>query len=298
MSALTNHRTLVEIGDDLGCAIRYRTGGMLEIGQLLNEAKEQATHGEWLPFLKLYRIEPRSAQNYMKAATWADAWAAANTKHVSYLENITPKAIYALASGQFADNVVEQVISASQLRHIGIADVKQIAKIGDKATILREIKAAQDAEAEAEMAARLAEAKAAGFDTVEAYEAAIKAAEKEARQKQRQEQAGKKSTEQADDDDDDGDDDADDDDGEDDDDSEDTEETNEPSPAHLRAIAKFDEAVEMLRSVMTKSLAVFDDTKAPTDVVDEVSRFLEEVGHRRKQKLHTDDAPIDASKLN
>ena len=37
---------------------------------------------------------------------------------------------------------------------------------------------------------------------------------------------------------------------------------------------------------MTKSLAVFDDTKTPTDIVDEVSRFLEEVGQRRKLKLH------------
>jgi hypothetical protein len=294
MSDRTNHRTLTEIGDELGYAIRYRTAGMLQIGGLLNEAKEQATHGEWLPFLKLYRVEERSAQRYMKAATWA-----AKYDNVDGFDQITPQAIYALASGKFSVDVVEQVISAAQHRHIGIADVKAIAKVGEKAPILREIKAAQDAEAEAAMAARLAEAKAAGFDTVEAHEAAIKAAKKEAQQKQRQERDKRKSADTEDEDDaDDGEDDDDAEDGDsEDDDSE--EETNEPSPAQLKAIAKFDEAVEMLRKIMTKSLAVFDDTKAPTDVVDEVSRFLAEVSHRKKLKLHNiADAPIDASKLN
>jgi hypothetical protein len=141
------------------------------------------------------------------------------------------------------------------------------------------------------MAARLAEAKAAGFDTVEAYEADIAAKKNEARQKRRQERADKKSA----------DDDTEDEDAEDAEDTEDAgdaEEAHEASPAHLRAIAKFGEAVEMLRSVMTKPLAIFDDTKTPTDVTDEVSRFLEEVGQRKKLKLHMADVPIDASELN
>jgi hypothetical protein len=180
MSDLTNHRMLEEIGDELGCVIRYRTEGVLKIGRLLNEAKEVASHREWLPFLKLYRVEPRSAQNYMKAATWADAWANANAKPVSYLARITAKAIYELATGKYADDVVEQVISAAQHHHIGLKDVKAIAKVGEKAPILKEIKAAIDAKAAAEKALedaraaeRLAEAKAAGFDTVETHEAAI-----------------------------------------------------------------------------------------------------------------------------
>jgi hypothetical protein len=135
MSDRTN-RTLADIGIELGYAIRNRTAGMLQVGQLLNEAKDSAEHGEWLPFLKLHRIEERSAQRYMKAATWVDA----KSDTVSYLDfgQIAPKAIYELASGKYADDVVEQVISAAQHRHIGIADVKAIAKIGEKAPILRD----------------------------------------------------------------------------------------------------------------------------------------------------------------
>jgi hypothetical protein len=89
-------RTLEQIGDDLSNAIHNRTTNMLIIGRLLNEAKEVANHGNWLLFVKLHRIEARSAQNYMKAAAWAD------TKYetVSYfdLSKIAPKAIYAPAA--------------------------------------------------------------------------------------------------------------------------------------------------------------------------------------------------------
>jgi len=128
MRDLTN-RTLEQIGFDLSHAIQNRTTGMLHIGRLLNEAKELAAHAEWLPFLKLHRIEVRSAQRYMKAASWADS----KYDNLSYFDfgRITPQAIYALASGKYADDVVEQVISAAQHRHIGMADVKAIAKIGE-----------------------------------------------------------------------------------------------------------------------------------------------------------------------
>jgi hypothetical protein len=154
MSDLTNHRTLTDIGNDLSHAIQNRTTGMLRIGQLLNEAKELAVHGEWLPFLKLHRIEGRSAQNYMKAATWADT----KSETVSYFElsKIAPKAIYALAGGKFSDDVVEQVISAAQHRHIGIKDLESIAKVGTRASILREIRA-ELAEAETKAEAEKAE---------------------------------------------------------------------------------------------------------------------------------------------
>jgi hypothetical protein len=152
MTERTNHRTLEQIGYELSYTLRDQTTGKLIVGSLLNEAKELIEHGDWLPFLKLYRIEARSAQNYMKAATWADTWADANTKPVSYLSRIAPKAIYALASGKYTDDIVEQVISAAPHRHIGLADVKAIAKVGQKAPILKEIKAALEAEAAAEKA--------------------------------------------------------------------------------------------------------------------------------------------------
>jgi hypothetical protein len=299
MSTLTNHRTLQEIGLDLSHTIQNKTAGMLRTGQLLNEARESAEHTEWLPFLKLHRIEARSAQNYMKAAAWADT----KCETVSYFElsKIAPKAIYELARGKYTDDVVKLVLWAAEHRHIGLKDLQSIAKTGEKAAILREIRRELKLEAEAK---RLAEAKEAGFDTVEEYEADIAAKKKEAQEKRKQERAEKKSAKQEDDTEDgddgsDGDDEKDaeekDDDSEDDDD---TEETNEPSQAQLKAISKFDAAVEELRKLWSQSLKLFDDVKTPTDVIDEASRFLEEVSQRRKLKSHTTDAHIDASKLN
>jgi hypothetical protein len=165
-----NHRTLEEIGVDLSNALRNRTMDMLSAGRFLNEAREVADHGTWLPFLKLHRIDERSARRYMTGAAWCDAKSGNSPDSAFYLfGQITPQAIYALASGKYADDVVEQVISAAQYRHIGIKDVQSIARVGEKAAILREIKAAQ----EAEMAERLARAKAAGCDTIEEYDATV-----------------------------------------------------------------------------------------------------------------------------
>jgi hypothetical protein len=115
--AIANHRTLMEIGDELGAAIRYRTGGMLKIGRLLNEAKDLLIeHGDWLKYLNLYRIKPRSAQRYMIAATWADKLT--NTTVTDVFERITADAIYEMASGKkkpkYSDDVIEQVIEADQ----------------------------------------------------------------------------------------------------------------------------------------------------------------------------------------
>jgi hypothetical protein len=148
-------RTLEEIGDELSFDIKNDTAGALRIGQLLNEAKAVAGHGRWLPFLKRYRIEAKTAQNRMKAASWAD------TKYEghSYLDLglITLDAILALASGKYGDDVVEQVIGAAQHRHIGLGDVKAIAKSGARAPIIKEIVAEQKAQDEAEAAAEVAQ---------------------------------------------------------------------------------------------------------------------------------------------
>jgi len=120
-----NHRTLEEIGVDLSNALRNRTMDMLSVGRFLNEAREVADHGTWLPFLKLHRIDERSARRYMTGAAWCDAKSGNSPDSAFYL---TPQAIYALASGKYADDVVEQVISAAQYRHIGIKDVQSIAR--------------------------------------------------------------------------------------------------------------------------------------------------------------------------
>jgi hypothetical protein len=104
----------------------------------------------------------------MKAAAWADALDLKNAGAALFepdLDHLTLEAILVLASGKFSAEIVEQVLAAAtRQRHIGEADVREIAKTGAKAAILQGIEADQKAEAEAEAA----RAKAKGFDTWEA----------------------------------------------------------------------------------------------------------------------------------
>jgi hypothetical protein len=70
----------------------------------------------------------------------AAAWVDAKNATVAYLDldYLSPGAIYALASGKFSAEMVEQVLTAAaaRQRHIGEADVREIAKAGAKAAIL------------------------------------------------------------------------------------------------------------------------------------------------------------------
>jgi hypothetical protein len=161
-------RALKDIEMDLSHAVRGKTSNMLEIGKLLNEAKTLVEHGEWFPWLRRDTALPaRTAQQYMAAAAWADA----KNATVAYLEldYLSPGAIYALASGRYTEETVEQVLAAAatRQRHIGEADVREIAKAGAKAAFFQGIEADQKAEAEAEAARLLSLAKAKGFEPSE-----------------------------------------------------------------------------------------------------------------------------------
>jgi hypothetical protein len=271
-------RTLEHICGELSLAIQNRTAGMLEIGRLLNEAKDLIDeHGAWLPFLKRHRIEERTAQRYMRAAKWAADWTGKSDNLSDFdLGLITPQAIYALSSGKFSDDVVEHVISAAQHRHVGIADVQQIAKAGTKATLLREIKAEQEAKAEAEIAERLAQATAAGFETIEAYDAAAdaeNAAAIKAMEQSLQEYAEREAVEEAE--------------------AEaildgGPDPGRPPTPEPIVAsserfhLSTFENAIVTLKTIMTKPLDTFTAAKVSLDDVDQVARFLDAVCQRRR----------------
>ena len=154
-------RALTEIETELSLALQNRTSAMLDIGRLLNEAKALVDHGAWLPWLRRHTaLPPRTAQQYMAAAAWADA-KNATIAHLD-LDYLSPGAIYALASGRYTDGTVKRVLdtAAAAQRHINESDVKEIAKTGAKAAILQEIEAervkweaaqqAEEAEAERE----------------------------------------------------------------------------------------------------------------------------------------------------
>ena len=261
-------RSLADIGADLSNEIQNRTAGTLRMGRLLNEAQDAAAYGEWLPFLRRHRIEERSARRWMKMAKWADV-RLAKSDNLSDLVfgMITAQAMLELASNKYGD-VVEQVISAAQYRHIGIADIKAIAKVGAEAPILREIKAELKAQAEAEKAKALDAADAAGFDTVEAHEAALNK-EYEARQEAFRQAEEAKDAEadrllNA---------------------GSEVPPTPEPIPASSKSfhVSTFEKSVQRLKTIMTKPLASFAAADVPPDDIDQVAHFLMEVVSQRKK---------------
>jgi hypothetical protein len=68
-----NHRPLKTIADALAAALRREVKDVVEIGDLLTEAKDQLDeHGRWLPWLRdNFPFTPRTAQKYMAAGAFA-----------------------------------------------------------------------------------------------------------------------------------------------------------------------------------------------------------------------------------
>jgi Protein of unknown function (DUF3102) len=282
ITKITKQRTIEDVELELSYALQNKTSGMLEIGRLLNEAKDLVKHGQWLLWLRRYSALPeRSAQNYMKAATFVGELLA-KYETVSYLElaYLNPKAIYALQTGKYSDEIVERVLAAAAAgqRHINEADVKEIAKVGAKAAILKGIEADQKAEAEDEAAHLLARAQAAGFETVAAWDATIEAdrAEQEAAWEARQaeaERAAERERAKAE---------AILDGGPD----PDLPQTPEPVAASPEVfhVTTFESAIDRLRSIMTKPLSTFAAVKISPSDIEQITAFLQEVAKQIAEK--------------
>jgi hypothetical protein len=125
-------RTHADVDLDLSDALRCKTGGMLEIGRLLNEAKDLVEHGQWLSWLRRYNGANKSLGATIHEGCQLGRRPQSDTVSLFDLQHLSPKAIYALASGKYDDEVVELVLSAAATaqRHLNETDVSDIAKRG------------------------------------------------------------------------------------------------------------------------------------------------------------------------
>jgi Protein of unknown function (DUF3102) len=267
---ITEQRTLADVERELGFALRAKTGAMLDIGRLLNEAKDHLDdHGQWLPWLRRYSaLSERSTQRYMKAARWVDSLKSDTVSDLD-LAYLSTRAIYELSSGKYDDKVVEQVLSAAAAaqRHLNETDVEEIAKVGARAAILKGIKADQKAEAEAEEARLLADAQAAGFETVAAWEAAREADRVELEEEAERERAEAEAILDGGPD-------------------PDLPQTPDPVAASPEAfhVTTFESAIDRLRSVMTKPLSTFAAVKISPRDIEQITAFLREVAKQIAEK--------------
>jgi hypothetical protein len=244
-------RALTEVETELSLALQNRTSGMLYVGRLLNEAKALVDHGAWLPWLRRYTALPaRTASADAKNATVA----------YSHLDYLSPGAIYALAAGRYTDETVERVLDAAAAaqRHINESDVKEIAKRGAEATILRGIEADQRAAAEA-----AAEDEASCEADRVKWEAAQQAEEAEAEREQAEVEAILDGGPDPD-----------------------LPPPSEPVVAASETfhVATLERAVDALRSVMTKPLSTFASAKISPNDIEQITAFLQEVAKQIAEK--------------
>ena len=123
---LTN-RTVAIIAEELHTALKRETDDIIAIGGLLTEAKAQVKHGEWLPWLKReFSMSERSAQNYMKAAEFAD-----KNEIVADLK-LSPLALYLLSGDSYSEDeygrreAIDAVVKVASEERVGYDRAKEI----------------------------------------------------------------------------------------------------------------------------------------------------------------------------
>jgi hypothetical protein len=185
----------------------------------------------------------------------------------------SPKAIYALASGKYDDEVVELVLSAAATaqstrghaarkglsqRHLNETDVSDIAKRGAMAAILKEIEADQKAEAEAREADRVEQQAAQDARRAE-WEAQQAEAERERAEAEAILDGGPDPG---------------------------LPQAPEPIEASSEAfhVTTFENAIDRLRSVMTKPLSTFASVKISPSDIEQITAFLQEVAKQIAEK--------------
>lgn len=121
---------------------RQAGSAIIEIGRRLNEAKEQLSHGEWLPWLQeKVDFSERSAQNFMRLAREYE-----KSAEIADLGASKALALLALPESERADFVAEKHEVNGEEKSVGEmtgAELKQVIKERDEALrLLNEERAA------------------------------------------------------------------------------------------------------------------------------------------------------------
>jgi hypothetical protein len=99
-------RSLTTIVREIRGTFRNDIANIIRRGNLLQEAKDQLPHGEWLPWLQdNFEMDERTAQRAMAAAKFA----ATKSANVSDL-NLTKSALYELSSNEYPPKVVRAAL--------------------------------------------------------------------------------------------------------------------------------------------------------------------------------------------
>jgi Protein of unknown function (DUF3102) len=117
------------IAEQLQVVMKREAADIIEIGDLLLEAKDQLEHGEWLPWLKTnFGPSTTTAENYMAAARFA-----AKIPNVVNLK-LRPTALYLLGrelddpSDFYSPKVIKAILKAAETEWVNTERAFEIAR--------------------------------------------------------------------------------------------------------------------------------------------------------------------------
>jgi hypothetical protein len=117
-------RSLTTIVREIRGTFRNDIANIIRRGNLLQEAKDQLPHGEWLPWLQdNFEMDERTAQRAMAAAKFA----ATKSANVSDL-NLTKSALYELSSNEYPPKVVRVALKEAKTKlvdHLRVYEINE-----------------------------------------------------------------------------------------------------------------------------------------------------------------------------
>jgi Protein of unknown function (DUF3102) len=122
--AENSSRSLTTIVREIRGTFRNDIANIIRRGNLLQEAKDQLPHGEWLPWLQdNFEMDERTAQRAMAAAKFA----ATKSANVSDL-NLTKSALYELSSNEYPPKVVRAALKEAKTKlvdHLRVYEINE-----------------------------------------------------------------------------------------------------------------------------------------------------------------------------
>jgi hypothetical protein len=117
-------RGLVSIVDEIRETFRSDNNNIIRRGELLIEAKAMVEHGGWLSWLENhFDMSEDTAERVMSVARLADKFRILRNMDLGHL----PKGVlYALASGDYSDDVIKAVLLAAESEPIAIGRLYEI----------------------------------------------------------------------------------------------------------------------------------------------------------------------------
>jgi hypothetical protein len=122
---------LDDLADKLHAALRSETKNIIALGKILIESKDELKHGHWKDWLeKNFDLSYRTAINYISATRYVEL----NSATVAHFENLAPSVLYALADGRYSDDEEAAILAATREGRVDTGRVNEILAALDEAT--------------------------------------------------------------------------------------------------------------------------------------------------------------------